>query len=94
MAKRRITLQKLYRIARRDRRFFDALLKNPRTAIAKRGLSLSPGDLRRLQRAFRKVYKIKGKDLAGIMVQGRVSIRPWPAALRPWPGLVAARPWP
>ena len=93
MVKRKITMQQLYRIARRDRRFFDAIVKNPRTAIAKKGLSLSPGDLRRLERTLRKVYKIRGKDLAGLLRKGEVSIHPWPAKMKPWPAF-SNRPWP
>jgi hypothetical protein len=94
MAARRRTLQQLYRIARRDRRFFDALLKNPRTALAKKEISLSPADLRKLEKALRKVYKISARDLTAILITGKVTVRPWPTTfLRPWPGLTDGR-WP
>ncbi len=94
MALRRISFQKLYRLARRDPRFFNALLRDPEKALKAKGFYLTKGDLQRLERSLRKVYKISGKQLARILVEGRKGIIiPWPL-VRPWPALKSGFPWP
>ncbi len=92
MALRRITLAQVHRLAKRDRRFFNALIKNPGKALAAKGRYLAQGDLRRIERSLRKVYKISGKKLAELLFVGYAGIRPWPQ-LRPWP-ILRTRPWP
>jgi hypothetical protein len=91
---RATTVNQLYRKARKDRKFFDALLRNPRAAIRDQNLSLNEKDLRRLERARNEMYAFKGTDLAKHLVKGRVIIQPWPAlGYKQWPGL-KARQWP
>lgn len=92
MALRRITLDQLYRLARKDRAFFKALLKNPRKAVQKKGRYMTPGDVQRLEKSLKKVYTVSGKNLAEMMMAGRAGIRPWPA-LKQWP-MSSIRPWP
>ena len=76
-------------MARRDRKFFQAILKNPRKALEAKGKRLSPSDMKKLERALKKVYRMNGKDLARVLVLGQI---PWPIR-RPWPA-VTSRPWP
>jgi len=91
MAARKLTFRQLIAIAKRDRRFFNALIKNPRTALGKKGYTLSPADLRQLERGLRKVYRIKGKNLLQLLMKGNLWRPPWPANLPQWPRM---RPWP
>ena len=79
MPKRNITLKQLYRLADRDRRFFNAFLKNPRKALEEKGLLLSSGRLRKIERALNKKYIIKGKQLAKVLYS--LTTRP----PHPWP---------
>ena len=94
MALRRISFPKLYRLARRDPRFFNALLRDPERALKAKGFYLTRGDLQRLKRSLRKVYKVSGKKIARLLVQGQSGvIIPWPL-LRPWPAARTGFPWP
>jgi hypothetical protein len=86
MVRHTVTLQQLYRKVRRDRKFFDALIKSPRAALKQRGLMLTDKDLHTLESLLRRVYKVSAKDIGGILADGRLTLRPWPA-FRPWPAL-------
>jgi hypothetical protein len=96
MPLRKITLQKLYPLARKDQRFFNALLKDPSRALAAKGMTLSPKDLKTLKQSLKKVYKISGKRLVKILVEGdrgKQIIIPWPGKRTPpWPSKII--PWP
>lgn len=79
MALRKITLAKLFSLARKDKELFNAVLRNPAKALEQRGFVLSPGDLKDLEQSLKKVYKISGKRLAAIMTQhARMTGPPWP----------------
>jgi hypothetical protein len=92
MAHPRITLKQLYRRARNDRKLLARVLKDPQKAVEGIGRSLTPGDLAKVRKALNKVYKIKGKQLAEMIIDSKEAIRPWPQ-IRPWP-ILFNRPWP
>ena len=92
MALRRITMRQLYQLAKKDRKFFNALLRDPKKALKANGLSLSPKELRALQGALKKVFAINGKRFARSFVLGTPLIPPWPrlkSKLPPWPKIPA-----
>jgi hypothetical protein len=92
MALRRITMQQLYQMAKRDRKFFNALLRDPGKALAGKKVSLSPKNLQTFQRSLRRVYKISGKTFARSIVLDKPLIVQWPkmkTALKPWPRIPA-----
>ncbi len=83
MATRRVTLKRVYELAKKNEGFLDAVLRNPEKALAKEGLSLSEKDLAALRRWLRKVYKISGRNLVRLlMIPAKVErIYPWPKSL-------------
>jgi hypothetical protein len=95
-AVKKITTITLFQKAKRDPDFLNALLRDPGRALAKKGLTLSPKDLKWLKRAFKKVYKINGKRLVRMLVEGKNGeeiTMPWPKISHPWPGF-SYKPWP
>jgi hypothetical protein len=84
MPPRKITLPQLFRLAGKDKRFFDAVLSNPRKALQAKKVTLAPEDLRSLERSLRKVYKISGKDLAKIFLTATSGPHPWGKRIIPW----------
>ena len=92
MILRTITLKQLYRMARRDARFFNRLVKDPRRTLLAKGVALSPKSMRRLEQGLKKVYRLSGREFAKLLMLGAVKPRPWPI-LKPWPGGKPG-PWP
>lgn len=82
MALRKITLAKLFSRAMKDKKLFNAILKSPRKALEQKGLVLSPGDQKDLERSLKKVYKFSGKKLAEILTHGaKLPSPPWPTKI-------------
>lgn len=88
MPLRKTTLRQLHKMAKKDRRLFEAVLKNPRKAIEAKGMTLSPQELKKLERSLKKVYKISGKHLARAWFKGHIKggpDEPWIMGFKPWP---------
>ena len=90
---KKVTLQAVFLLALDDRKFLNALLRDPETALSRAKLKLSPRDLIKLKRMLRsrkwknlnkmlaRKYTILGSDLLRILLTGM----PVPLARQPWP---------
>lgn len=77
MMLRRITLRQLTRMVKKNRNFFVDVLTSPQKALAEKHLTLSPVDLRKLQRWLRRRHCITGKKFAMVLLKVK-KIDDWP----------------
>lgn len=76
---RTVTLGQVYDLAKWDEAFFEAVLANPKKALAAEGCELPAADLKALENWLKKSKKIKGRDLLRLLMEPvRGKTYPWP----------------
>jgi len=74
-----ITLDQVYNLAMRDRKFLKAFLVDPKVALQRKGRALSDDDLMALMAWLERMPAINWKELLELLLtKTKAKIYPWP----------------